>query len=256
VTRPVFPARGLYALVDLTSLERRGLDPIRFAEAVIAGGPAVVQLRAKGYGARETLALLRRLVPLCRQAGVLCFANDRPDLAALSGCDGFHVGQEDLPLPEARKIAPGLLAGVSTHSPAQIDEALSWSPDYLAVGPVFPTTSKENPDPVVGLALVRRAVERSSCPVVAIGGIDLVRAPEVAAAGAVGAVVGALLPAGEDMAQGTERTRSLARALGGQPLRRPRGVLVHLIHSPFQQQRRELQRAHEDPLLAHRGGQA
>jgi thiamine-phosphate pyrophosphorylase len=217
VTRPVFPARGLYALVDLTSLERRGLDPIRFAEAVIAGGPAVVQLRAKGYGARETLALLRRLVPLCRQASVLCFANDRPDLAALSGCDGFHVGQEDLPLPEARRVAPDLLAGVSTHSPEQIDEALAWRPDYLAVGPVYPTASKENPDPVVGLALVRRATERSSCPVVAIGGIDPARAPEVAAAGAVGAVIGALLPDGEDMAQVTARTRSLARALRGNP---------------------------------------
>jgi thiamine-phosphate pyrophosphorylase len=215
VTRPTFPARGLYAIVDLTSLERRGLDPIRFAQAVLHGGPAVVQLRAKGHGARETLALLRRLVPLCRRAGVLCFANDRPDLAALSGCDGFHVGQEDLPLPEARKVAPDLLAGVSTHSPEQIDEALAWRPDYLAVGPVYPTVSKENPDPVVGLALVQRATERSSCPVVAIGGIDPTRAPEVAAAGAVGAVIGALLPDGEDMAQVTARTRSLARALRG-----------------------------------------
>ncbi|MCS6901062.1 MAG: thiamine phosphate synthase [Myxococcales bacterium] len=215
MTHPIFPTQGLYALVDLTSLERCGLDPIRFAGAVIAGGPAVVQLRAKGYGARETLAMLRRLVPLCRQANVLCFANDRPDLAALSGCDGFHVGQEDLPLPEARKIAPGLLAGVSTHSQAQIDEALSWSPDYLAVGPVYPTASKENPDPVVGLDLVRWAVAQAPCPVVAIGGIDLARAPEVAAAGAVGAVVGALLPDGEDMAQATERTRSLSCALRG-----------------------------------------
>ncbi len=211
------PSRGLYAIVDLTSLERRGLDPVRFAQAVLDGGPALLQLRAKGLGARETLALLRRIVPLCRRAGVLCFANDRPDLAALSGCDGFHVGQEDLPLPEARKVAPGLLVGVSTHDPGQVEEALRWGPSYLAVGPVFPTVSKENPDPVVGLDLVHLAVARASCPVVAIGGIDLPRAPQIAAAGALGAVIGALLPDGEDMAQVTTRTRSLACALQGNP---------------------------------------
>lgn len=212
---PVFPARGLYAIVDLVSLERQKLDPLRFAQAVLDGAPAVLQLRAKGASARETLGWLRKLVPMCRRAGVLCFANDRPDLAVLAGCDGFHVGQEDLPLPEARRVAPGLLSGVSTHNFFQIEEALGWKPSYLAVGPVFSTTSKENPDPVVGLDLLHTAVSRASCPVVGIGGINAERAPALAQAGALGAVINALLPDGEDMAQVTERTLALGRILRG-----------------------------------------
>ena len=209
------PRRGLYAIVDVSSLERRRIDPLRFARAVLAGGPALLQLRAKGLGARDTLDLLRRLVPLCRAAGVPCFANDRPDLAALAGCDGVHVGQEDLPVAEARKVAPGLLVGVSTHSPAQVEEALRAGPSYIAVGPVFPTSSKENPDPVVGLDLVRSAVAAASCPVVAIGGIDLPRAALIAGAGSLAAVIGALLPDGEDVAQVTGRTLELGRILRG-----------------------------------------
>lgn len=212
-----FPTRGLYALVDTVSLERRGLDPLAFTRAVAAARPAVIQLRAKGLGARATLSLLRRAAPICREAGVLLFANDRPDLAALAGCDGYHVGQEDLPLPEARRVAPGLLAGVSTHSEAQAREALAWGPSYVAVGPIYTTRSKENPDPVVGLELLRQVRGLASCPVVAIGGIDEGRAAEIAGAGALGAIIGALLPEGTDMAQVTDRTRALHQALQGKP---------------------------------------
>jgi len=212
-----FPTRGLYALVDTVSLERRGLDPLAFTRAVAAARPAAIQLRAKGLGARATLSLLRQAAPICREAGVLLFANDRPDLAALAGCDGYHVGQEDLPLPEARRVAPGLLAGVSTHSEAQAREALAWGPSYVAVGPIYTTRSKENPDPVVGLELLRRVRGLASCPVVAIGGIDEARAAEIAGAGALGAIIGALLPEGTDMAQVTDRTRALHQALQGKP---------------------------------------
>lgn len=217
VSPPAFPERGLYALVDTTSLDRRGLDPVAFTEALLAARPAAVQLRAKGLGARDTLALLRRLVPLCRQAGVPLLANDRPDLAWLAGCDGVHVGQDDLPVEDVRRLAPGLLVGVSTHSTAQLDAALALAPSYVAVGPVFATSSKENPDPVVGLALVRQARERARCPVVAIGGIDLTTARVVGEAGALGAVIGALLPEGTDVAQVTGRARTLDRALRGTP---------------------------------------
>lgn len=207
-----FPGRGLYALVDVSSLSRQGLDPVDFTRAVLDARPSAVQLRAKGLGARDTLALLRRLAPLCRAAGVLFFANDRPDLALLAGCDGFHVGQEDLPLAEARRVAPGLLAGVSTHSEEQVRAALADEPSYLAVGPIFPTHSKENPDPVVGLGLLSYATSRARCPVVAIGGISLDRAADVARAGALGAVIGALLPdEGSDLSAVTERTKALHR---------------------------------------------
>lgn len=212
---PKFPDRGLYAIVDITSLERRKIDPFHFARAVIEGTPTIVQIRAKEQSARETLAILRKLVPLCRQAGVLCFANDRPDLAVLAGCDGFHVGQEDLPLAEAQRVAPGLLSGISTHTPAQIDEALRKTPSYIAVGPVFPTVSKLNPDPVVGLDLLRKTVSQAPCPVVAIGGINAEQAPVLARIGVLGAVISALLPDEEDMSQVTERTRTLACILRG-----------------------------------------
>jgi thiamine-phosphate pyrophosphorylase len=209
------PSRGLYAILDLTSLQRRNLDPLESARALLAGGPAVVQLRAKGASARDTLALLRALVPLCRAARVPLFANDRPDLALLAGCDGVHVGQDDLPLAEVKKIAPGLLLGVSTHSEAQVQEALAAGPSYVAVGPVFATSSKENPEPVVGIELVHFAVRRASLPVVAIGGLDMQRASLVAAAGALGAVIGALLPDGQDVAQITDRALALGRTLRG-----------------------------------------
>src|SRR3954468_1471063 len=92
--------RGLYAIVDIEALERRGagLDPVRFAEAVLSVHPAAMQLRDKRGGARRTLSLLRAIAPLAGRAGVPLFANDRPDLALLAGGDGVHVGQDDVPV--------------------------------------------------------------------------------------------------------------------------------------------------------------
>ncbi len=212
-----FPERGLYALVDTDSLAKRDLDPVAVARAVLAARPAALQLRAKGLGARDTLGLLRRLVPLCREAGVLCLANDRPDLALLAGCDGVHVGQDDLPLADVRALAPGLLVGLSTHSEAQVDAAIALAPSYIAVGPVFATVSKAAAEPVVGLSLVRHARSRARCPVVGIGGIDLERAALLAREGALGAVIGALLPSSSDdlLVSITERARRLDAALRG-----------------------------------------
>jgi thiamine-phosphate pyrophosphorylase len=237
--RPLFPERGLYALIDTVTLARAGLDPLAFAGAVLEGGAAALQLRAKDLAAREALSLLRALVPLARAAGVPLFANDRPDLALLAGCDGVHVGQGDLPVSAVQQIAPGLMVGVSTHDRAQLTEALAAGPTYVALGPIYPTASKLRPDPVVGEAELGWAVAeagrpgqagagqggagpgapgggRGRCPVVAIGGIDLERAPAVARAGAIGAVIGALIPEGNPSLGGvTERVRSLSRALGG-----------------------------------------
>lgn len=186
-----------------------------FAEAVLAARPAALQLRAKDLGAAETLALLRAITPLARSAGVPFFANDRPDLALLAGCDGVHVGQEDMPVAEVKRIAPGLMVGVSTHDTSQLDAAIADGPAYVAFGPVYPTASKERPDPVVGLPALRDAAARSPLPVVAIGGIDLACAHAIAEAGAVGAVIGALIPDGScDYGAITERARALALALG------------------------------------------
>lgn len=207
------PRRGLYAIVDTGSLTRVGISPLPFCDAVLSGGAAVVQLRAKDVGSRDVLALLRALVPRCHERGVPLFVNDRADLAALSGAFGVHVGQSDLSVAHARAVAPGCAVGVSTHNAAQLERALLSEPDYIAVGPVFATTTKVDADPVVGLELLRRAVELSPVPVVAIGGIDATRAREIANAGAMAAVIGALLPAGRDLSEVTERVSALSEVL-------------------------------------------
>jgi thiamine-phosphate pyrophosphorylase len=195
--------RGLYPIVDVDSLRELGAPPppvatvAAFARRVLLARPALLQLRAKHSGARDTLELLRALRPLCSEFGALLFANDRPDLAVLAGCDGVHIGQEDLPLPLVRRIAPGLLVGVSTHSLEQLASALDDKPDYVAFGPVFATASKERPDASVGLGLLARAhsaAQRVGIPLVAIGGINLERAPKVAEHAELAAVIAALQP--------------------------------------------------------------
>lgn len=209
--------RGLYAIIDHGSLSRLGVDLVAFARAVLAARPGAVQLRAKALGPGDTLALLRALAPLCRDAGVVLFANDRPDLAALAGCDGVHVGQTDLAVADVRAAFPGLKVGVSTHDARQLEAAVVSSPDYLAFGPVFPTGSKEDPDPVVGVeGLAQARAASRGVPLVAIGGIDLDRAGTVAPHADMGAVIGALLPAfGESLDAVTARARTLHARLGG-----------------------------------------
>ncbi|WP_437638079.1 thiamine phosphate synthase [Sorangium sp. So ce854] len=219
--------RGLYAIVDTDSLSRRGLDPAAFAEAVLDARPAAIQLRDKRGGAAHMLSLLRAIQPLAARAGVPLFANDRADLAVLARCDGVHVGQDDLPVPAVRRLAQragaSLRVGLSTHTPAQIEAALREPRDdldhldYVAVGPIFATSSKERPDAVVGLdglASLRDMVGRMrpGLPLVAIGGISLERAREVAPLCSAAAIIAALLPE-----QGTPASRALdevrARAL-------------------------------------------
>jgi thiamine-phosphate pyrophosphorylase len=210
---------GLYAIIDVDSLRARRIEVMDFARAVILAHPALIQVRAKHSSPRDTLSLLRQLVIPCRQAGVRLFANDRPDLALLAECDGVHIGQDDLEIEEVRRVAPKLGIGVSTHDLAQLEAALGGSPEYVALGPVFVTQSKARPDAEVGLEALERAAERArakSVPLVAIGGIDLARAPSVARFASMGAVIGALLPKpGEPMSQVTESARELHVALGG-----------------------------------------
>jgi thiamine-phosphate pyrophosphorylase len=213
-------APGFYPIVDVGAVRARGLGVEEFTARVLAARPGMLQLRAKELGARETLELLRTLVPLCRAAGTLLFANDRPDLAVLSGADGVHVGQSDLAIAEVRRFAPALKIGASTHDDDELDRALTERPDYVAFGPVFPTSSKSNPEPVVGLARLARAKERASAagiPLVAIGGIDHERAPSIARLGLGGAVIGALLPPDGDIARVTELSRALGRLFGDAP---------------------------------------
>lgn len=187
--------RGLYAIVDIDALVARRLSPLSFAEAVLSARPPLLQLRNKTGSARDTLELLRALAPLCRRVGTRLFANDRPDLALLAGADGVHLGQSDLPIESARRVAPGLLVGLSTHSLPELEAALRERPSYVAFGPVFDTVSKRNPERVVGVDALAQAGERARAagiPLVAIGGIDLERARLVAPHAELGAVIAAL----------------------------------------------------------------
>jgi len=189
--------RGLYAIVDVGSLDARGLDPVAFTAAVLAAAPGAVQLRAKDMPSREVMALLRQLAPMCHRARVPLVANDRPDLAIFTGCDMAHVGQTDMPIDRVRRLAPGLGVGVSTHTLAQLDAALAARPSYVAFGPVFETSTKRDPDPVVGVGAVRGAHARSlaaGVPLVAIGGITRERARELVGLVEAVAVVSGLLP--------------------------------------------------------------
>jgi thiamine-phosphate pyrophosphorylase len=210
--------RGLYAIVDADFLERRGVPLVAFAERVISARPVAVQLRAKRAQARDILAWLRAIRPAATARGVLLFANDRPDLAALSGCDGVHVGQRDLGVGDVRRVAPKLRVGISTHEEEELRAALALRPDYVAFGPVFETTSKERPEPIVGLpALSRVSVHcrAAGIPLVAIGGIDDARAAEVAPFADMGAIIGGLMPPGSSLDGVTGRAAALHRALGG-----------------------------------------
>ena len=196
--------RGLYAIVDLDALERRGgLDPIRFAGALVAARPCALQLRAKNATPEKTLALLRAIKPLCNAARVPLVANDRFDLALVSGADMVHLGQEDASPSLVRSVAPKLSIGLSTHTPEQLNEALQMLPTYVAFGPVWSTASKALPDPVVGVSglkqasrLVRHHGSGSGFapPLVAIGGITLERVADIAAYIGAAAVISDLIP--------------------------------------------------------------
>ena len=189
---------GLYAIADLGP---QGADPEALAGALLACGPAALQLRWKDPpGAGAFLEVARRLADRCRARGIPFIVNDRVDVAALAGADGVHLGQDDLPLAAARRLLPpGTLVGVSTHTLAQVEAAVADGADYLGFGPVFATATKARPDRVVGLEGLAAAVRAAApVPVVAIGGLGLDTVADVAATGALcAAVIGDVLRAGD-----------------------------------------------------------
>jgi thiamine-phosphate pyrophosphorylase len=210
--------KGLYAIVDTKFLAGRGTDPIAYGRAVLAARPAALQLRAKEMPAREMLVILRGLCLACRQAGVPLVVNDRADLAALGGCQMVHIGQDDLPYELVHRIAPQLGVGISTHDAAQLETALAFKPSYVAYGPVFETATKLSPDPVVGLeglAKASRTAHAHGIPIVAIGGITLAHAAEVAAYADAVAVIADLYPPGSTLADVSTRAKAFQAAIVG-----------------------------------------
>jgi thiamine-phosphate pyrophosphorylase len=172
----------LYVILDASLITASERDcALVLAEA----GVRLLQYRNKSAPARQYLDSCRELVETLRPQGVSLIVNDRPDVAFLAGAKGVHVGQEDLDVEQARGILDrDKLVGVSTHNLQQFKRAASSSADYIAVGPVYATSSKNNPDPVVGLDFLRSVRALTDKPIVAIGGITLDRAAAVIGAGA------------------------------------------------------------------------
>ncbi|MBZ5656823.1 MAG: thiamine phosphate synthase [Acidobacteriia bacterium] len=176
-------AKRLYPIVDPSCFPNSGALLLA-AEALVAAGCTLIQYRNKQGNARQMLDEARELRARLGQS-VKLIMNDRADLCLAAGFDGLHVGQDDLSPEAARRIVgTDRWLGVSTHNPEQLAMADLTSADYLAIGPVFATQSKANPDPLVGAAGVRRARELTHKPLVAIGGITRANARSVIDAGA------------------------------------------------------------------------
>jgi thiamine-phosphate pyrophosphorylase len=199
VTLPKF-----YPILDPEIAARHGVDPIAAAEQILEGGATILQFRFKGFFSREVFAQMERVAELCRTAQALFVVNDRADLAFITGA-ALHLGQEDLTPTAARKVVGAkTLIGFSTHNESQLRAAAAEPGDYLALGPIFGTASKQNPDPVVGLDELRRLRPLTDRPLVAIGGITRANAQSVLDAGANSvAIIGDLFAD-----NGTIRTRT------------------------------------------------
>jgi thiamine-phosphate pyrophosphorylase len=197
----VFPS--LYAILDQHLMKT---PVVQCAENLAAAGVELVQYRAKDLSPRAYFATCASLAEALASGNARLIINDRPDIAAMVGAGGVHVGQDDLAPGDAREICgSGRWVGVSTHNLDQVRAAANAPVDYIALGPIFPTSTKKQPDPAVGTSLIREARKLTQKPLVAIGGITLERAPEVFAAGADSiAVIRDLLEARDPAARARE----------------------------------------------------
>lgn len=198
----------LYVILDAGMLREPAGET---SKKLIDAGVRLLQYRDKHASARALLSNARIVAETARASNCTFFVNDRPDVAYLAGAGGVHVGQDDLPVEQARQvIGADRWVGVSTHNLEQFQQAAASSADYIAVGPIFPTNSKANPDPVVGLEMLRRVRALTAKPIVAIGGIALDRAAEVMEAGADSvAVISGILKASDPAAQAREYIQRL-----------------------------------------------
>ncbi len=206
----IFP---LYPIIDLAVLQR----PL---ESVLTGladaGVQWVQLRGKQLSSGDLFRECRRLVALARPLGLKVIVNDRADLALVSGADGVHLGQEDLPAAQAREILGGkAIIGFSTHGLEQARQAQDSPVDYVAIGPVFPTRTKENPDPVVDRQELQAIRECVAKPLVAIGGITLENVRPLFESGVDSAAVIRDLLLADDVRQRAAGYRELAHRVPG-----------------------------------------
>lgn len=191
----------------------KGRDPIELVSAQIKGGADVIQLREKEMNKRERLELGLKLREMTRKAGVLFIVNDDIDLALILEADGVHLGQDDIPIRFARPVMKDKIVGISTHSLKQAEEAVASGADYIGVGPIFETTTKEDREELVGLDLLFKVRDMCPIPYVAIGGIGKDNIQSLTEAGCHrAAVISDIMLAGDIEAE----CRRLKDLLGGQ----------------------------------------
>jgi thiamine-phosphate pyrophosphorylase len=179
--------RGLYVIIDPE--HTAGRDPVEVCRLALAGGAAAVQWRDKRRDKGDQLPDLERILALCRAAGAPLIVNDHADLALAVGAEGVHVGQHDLPVAIVRRLLPAdAIVGCSTNNPDEARAAQAAGASYIAVGRIFPTTSKTNTRPA-DVSVITRVRAVVSVPVVAIGGITAANIDQVIAAGADAAAV-------------------------------------------------------------------
>ncbi len=183
------------------------LSHVELAELAIAGGADTIQLREKGGSTKEMIRAAEQMQALCTKAGVTSIVNDRVDVAIAAGADGVHLGQDDFPIPLARKLlGEEAIIGGSAGNMEEARKCLMEGADYIGFGPVYPTASKADAGPAGGLDLLRHIVEAIPLPIVAIGGITTCNASLVMKAGAHGIAVISAVCCQKDP---TEAARSL-----------------------------------------------
>lgn len=204
----------LYPILDTASLERAGVPLLEAAIGMIEAGAQILQVRHKGHFSRDLFESAAHLAVLCEQARIGLVVNDRVDMAKLLNAH-VHVGQDDLLPAFVRQLCgPDTIIGLSTHNREQLLEANAEPVDYHALGPIFATSAKANPDPVVGIERLKEWRPLSQRPLVAIGGITLENAAQVLAAGADSvAVISGLLPPEPDRKTIRERTEAWLQAV-------------------------------------------
>jgi len=197
----------LYVLISSSICRHKSVK--QTARAAIAGGADCIQVREKDIPDAQLLAIAAELRDLTDETGKMLIINDRPDIAALVGADGVHLGQDDLPIADARKLLrPGAIVGRSTHNLAQVQTAINEGADYIAVGPIFATTTK-NAGPLAGVDLLRQAAEKTPLPLVPIGGINPGNLSELKAAGAKRVAVSSAVCGADDPKAVAQALRAL-----------------------------------------------
>jgi thiamine-phosphate pyrophosphorylase len=176
------PSPFLYPIID----SGFSVDLVGDLEVALRAGAGIVQLRAKDLSRRKVFEAVRLVLPLFEERGVPLIVNDYVDVVCVSGAAGVHLGQEDFPAAEARSLLGSRIIGVSTHNGEQLAVAGRLPVDYIAIGPVYPTSTKAGTHPVVGVEFLRQARKDCKVPLICIGGIGPDRIPELIAAGAGG----------------------------------------------------------------------